>query len=349
MDVCPMTDNQLRRVWQKETTRTWRELARRFALPVPVPRHVRKIVERDFAEEVTEASRTSEGEVALEELLTDYGKRAEEEFLEFLRGLVGYVQTLGEKGLLDSKEDGHGSGTDGSGSAPQAAGGAEEFRLRHRRRLLEFVAHREVPLIHLLEGRFDTGGRPILWKDLAREWKRAHSKDPLKPDTLRRYYHRARTDPRVCEPFIRDLRRLWAEWAERLDMLQGLGARKEDIFMRFTGPIPVHPDLAPALNVPPGTLVGEEVYSAKYPPEVAAALRSAARAKCMWTARIFAFPRDVRFCARRDCRGCRVLRALRKPGFLQVPRHALRDPEQLAAWREDEVRRFREQFVPRAQ
>ena len=189
----------------------------------------------------------------------------------------------------------------------------------------------------------------ISWEDLARKWQRAHPEDPLKPDTLRRYWHRARTDSRVCESYIRDQRRLWLRWAERLGELEKAGARREDMFVRHTEPRPVHPDVARALGLPSGALVREEVYTAKPRPQVAAALRAAAGAKCVWTARLFTFPRDVRLCTRRDCRGCRILRALRNSDILDIPSDLLRNRELLAAWREEEVRRFREQFVPRAQ
>lgn len=334
-----MTERQLRRVWQKKTGRIWRELEERFAPPVPVGRHLREIVDRDFAEEAREATRTDEGEAVLEELLTDYRQRAEEEFQKLVRELVEYPLYLLEKGLLDSKQGAR-------GSRPERC---DELRLRHRRRVLEFVAQREVPLVHLLEGRFDTGGRPIPWEILAREWKRAHPKDPLKPDTLRRYYHRARTDPRVCGPFFDELRRLCAEWADRatktLNTLQGMGARKEDTFVRFTEPRPLHPELASVWNIPPGTPVQSAIHTQKLTPELAAAFRSAARVGCVWTARAFALPPDSRLCARHDCRGCRVFRALRKAGFLDVSPQALTDPELLLAERENEVRQFREQFV----
>jgi len=224
----------------------------------------------------------------------------------------------------------------------------EEFRLRHRRRVLEFVASREVPLLSLLEGSFDTGGRHTRWERLEANWNRANPKDPLKWETLKRYYFRARRDERVREAYLANLRRLWGEWAERVtrtqEMLASGGRGIENVFVQFSEPRPVSPEESEIFGWPPGKKMSGVEFRAKYPPKVGAALAKAWKAKCVLPATSLAFPKDTEFCRRRDCRGCRIYRALKHAAILEVESAVLQDPRRLAELRAELERRFREKF-----
>jgi len=88
------------------------------------------------------------------------------------------------------------------------------------------VAYRAVPELELLRGSFRPLGGRIRWADMAKQWNRANLEDPLKPDTLRRHYLRARAHPRVGPAYLEQVRQKWLRAAKRMQHLAA--ATKEE-------------------------------------------------------------------------------------------------------------------------
>jgi len=267
--------------WKTETARVWRELEGKWKLPKPVPPANHRDVDADFEEEVTAA--TCEAE--LEELLDGYRESAE----RVVTSCASYAIALGVALAPQRK---------GARKAPREVSPQEAFRLRQRTRVLAFVANRILPLQSQLDGELIPPQR-VKWEEVAMAWKKAHPGDRHKPDTLRVYYWRARTDPRVYEPYVTRIRKLWSEWAEGI--LVALSASE---YLSYT-------------LTPDGKL---DSVSQRFPARVARALGAGFDRKCGRLRRTFFWPPETQFCI--DCavsprQDCPAFQALCEAGLIE--------------------------------
>ena len=347
-----MTSQEILEYWRKQANVIWEELRQQHGLPVPVPRPNREEVDKDFRDDFADAS---EGE--LPELLDDYRDAVERN----VRSLSHfYLAAMKRAGRSRTPEETTRTRRKEHRNAYQ------EFSDERYMRILAFVSQREVPFRRLLERSFSTAGRRISWDRVAAEWNRANPRDPLNATTLKRYYYRGRYQKRLRKTYFD---RLFKEWfagpsAHRV-WLEAVGHRNEDLFVRSEDRF-VSDDVLDDLRKLSERYASDPehkegfrklfesfnrhrkarawVPSVKYPPKVAAAHDKARKAKCVLLAMTLNFPKDTKFCRRRDCRRCPVYRALKRASILRLKSKVLQTPQRLAELRAERERQFREQF-----
>jgi len=267
--------------WKINTARVWRELEAKLKLPSPVPPADRQGVGADFADEVADAT----CEADLEILLDGYRESAE----GVITTCASYAAALGVMVAPRRK---------GARKAPREVSPQQVFRLRQLMRVLAFVANHILPLQSQLNGELIPPQR-VKWEEVAMAWKKAHPGDRHKPDTLRVYYWRARTDPRVSEPYVTRIRKLWSKWAEGI--LVALSAPE---YLSYT-------------LTPDGKL---DSVSQRFPARVARALGAGFDRKRGRLRRTFFWPPETQFCI--DCavsprQDCPAFQALCEAGLIE--------------------------------
>ena len=347
-----MTRQEILDYWKRETNVVWDELRQQHDLPIPVPRADRDKVDEIFRDDVKGAC-----EADLPGLLADYRKEAEGKAESLARFYQQWRAKVGQSRIRRRPSPAR---------QEEARNAYQRFSDERYMRILAFVSQREVPFRRLLERSFSTAGRRISWDRVAAEWNRANPRDPLNATTLKRYYYRGRYQKRLRKTYFD---RLFKEWfagpsAHRV-WLEAVGHRNEDLFVRSEDRF-VSDDVLDDLRKLSERYASDPehkegfrklfesfnrhrkarawVPSVKYPPKVAAAHDKARKAKCVLLAMTLNFPKDTKFCRRRDCRRCPVYRALKRASILRLKSKVLQTPQRLAELRAERERQFREQF-----
>jgi len=309
MDTPEQCRNWVRREWRQHTARIWREFQDEYG--VRIPRPDRDEVENDYSDELEALTFVADPTVRrdkLEHILAQFRELAEEALRRVLRAV--------RENLAASKEP----AATPRRNTPSQERPANAFRLRHRLAVLRFVADREVSLLAQAEGHLKPPGR-VAWPPVAADWNRSHPRDPLKRETLARYFRRARGDRRVVEIYVAERRSFWQRHKDVLDAL---------------GP----PGRLRVAESPDG---GRYRITARLPEKEGSAQEAAAKQRCALTATIFAWPRQTRFC-RKNCARCRLPAQFLEAGLLVGDRRVLRSRRELDLLRVDSLAAFGAQW-----